>query len=1109
MNPKIKELCLSLFLLFSVSLVAVFPAGAQEDLCWLEPGEPVPEQFAFSGEPPALEEVNEAFLKAFGGEPSLWPEELRNIHEVQVAFNKRALASSKFKGQFSQEALAKMRAQEKDPVGYWSRCLHEGWGFEEWFNHDHLTVQRVPRALLDRFMTEVFPLTWRDIRSIVHVQEYMLELSDEQFIPYNDYDSRVLDLRKRDVQEYNSLVEDAAEGYIKGNDFLMLLLMPERIDTNWVGDEAFEASLVKQAKRLSEKVQDVVSDMDRRFRSAFYRAFPKLTYSWNAEPWSEDHVVFNGKPVQRGPSIDLLGTSTRIEHPYIGEKITIQEQKVTSGPTLKLQWGTVPSHSSEFDKGAVVEKVSPRYMVARKQYGESREFILSLYLDHLSGFGHEVSFGPAGASPFPEEIGAEIMEAITEAFLEAAEVLYSGPVVMTAKDLSSAEGLILQPGEQKGEANKARKVTLDPPTVNDMHVDHDLPEGWSFSVVVWEDGRPVPQARVAIRKPEAGVLSSRTAEGGDEKWLLLRTGPLGEAVINYTPPSLTELKMMGPSQWQVNIVAEDQESGAKASVTFRITRPLGLDVAVEHPVLPADPGFQNTLRLRFDGRNPQGDRDEKFRVKITVKSGNGALSQDPEGYGGKSAFAMEVESDVDHVLYYRWFGPRDLDGPVTETVLFQVPELELEGTASFLVGVAPSIHSTQQEQLGVEQPGLFVPLKVYVQDEYHPDLDMAEFFRSFQLKPVLDISQVGFKPIDPDDSLSRQILEALLGHLKGAELPRDAVPLEPETWSLARDAGSRWFLVGGVTPAGSAPRNAFPGIILWDYGDYTFRISMNLEDAHGLPVEPLKRTMTKILHVRPFPTGDKRAELILPMILAYSAMFPGEEARQFSVRSRNLLQRGDLATASVTIGEYFSKRLSSVSPDSDIDLHDMERLEYLVHKAHGVSGAPLSETILEGSLSQAKLNFLCAAAGEYAEIFLSQGYDLSKLVDPPSLDRSSPELEILEMIKGFLEGYGGYGILALARENIKSLEIYSESGEELSEFHGQVFGGGGGPRRVFFGKNSVVVPFLLGENLLINLRGKGKPVDAIKILPNGINVQRYGFHPGSETINVYGDVVRP
>jgi hypothetical protein len=41
------------------------------------------------------------------------------------------------------------------------------------------------------------------------------------------------------------------------------------------------------------------------------------------------------------------------------------------------------------------------------------------------------------------------------------------------------------------------------------------------------------------------------------------------------------------------------------------------------------------------------------------------------------------------------------------------------------------------------------------------------------------------------------------------------------------------------------------------------------------------------------------------------------------------------------------------------------------------------------------------------------------------------------------------------------------------------------------------------------LRSKGKPVDAIKILPNGINVQRLGLRPGSETINVYGDVVRP
>ncbi len=568
------------------------------------------------------------------------------------------------------------------------------------------------------------------------------------------------------------------------------------------------------------------------------------------------------------------------------------------------------------------------------------------------------------------------------------------------------------------------------------------------------------------------------------------------------------MNRLGPLRWDVRITAEETMMGEKSSIFFRVTRPKGLDVTVAHQVLPADPDFSNPVRLRFDGRGPGSDPSEKFRVKITVKSGKGVLSTEEE-LGGRSSFAMEMEPDKEHLFHYRWFGERQLQGPVTETLVFQVPELEIEGTATFSVGVAPSIDSPQKEQLGVEQPGLFVPLKVYVQDEYHPDLDMAEFFRAFQLKPVLDISQVGFEPIDPDDSVGTQILNSILEHVKGAELPRDALPVEPETWSLARDAGSRWFLVSG-TPSGAASPGAFPGIILWEYGDYTFKISMNLEDAQGVPVEPLKRTMTKMLHVRPFASSsDGKADHLLPMILAFSAIFPGEEARQFAARSRSLLQRGDFETAAVSIGEQFSRRLSASSLSEATDPVRRERLEYLVHKAHGLTGATLSERVLNGSLSQAKQNFLCAAAGVYADLFLSRGYDLSRLVDAPALDRNMPEMEILEMIKGFLEGFGEYGIVALTRENIQSLEVFSESGEKYTEFPGQVFGWGDSSRRVFFGKNSVVIPFRLGENLLINLRGKGKPVDAIKILPNGINVQRYGFRPGSETINVFGDVVRP
>ena len=225
--------------------------------------------------------------------------------------------------------------------------------------------------------------------------------------------------------------------------------------------------------------------------------------------------------------------------------------------------------------------------------------------------------------------------------------------------------------------------------------------------------------------------------GGDEKWLLVRTDPLGEVTVTYTPPPLAELRMLGPSQWEVRIAVEDRESGAGHSISFKVTRPRGLDASVDHPVFPTLAGFRNTLRFRFDGRGPGDGRGEKYRVKITVRSGNGSLSPDRSGSGGKSAFAMEVEADKDHVLYYRWFGPRDLAGPATESILIQVPELELEETVTFSVGVDLEIHSAQQEQLELEQPGLFVPLKIYVKDAFHPDLDMAEFFRSFHLRPCL------------------------------------------------------------------------------------------------------------------------------------------------------------------------------------------------------------------------------------------------------------------------------------------------------------------------------------------------------------------------------------
>ncbi len=1073
---------------------------------WLRVGQPVPDQFTFSGEEPSMEEVREAFLGKFGPDPSKWPDEFRRIHEIQVAFNKRAMANKKFKGQFDRDALEKIRTQAEDPVGYWVRSLYDGWGFEEWFNNEHLTIQGVPRALLGRFLDELFPLMWRDIKSTVNVQELMLGVPDVKFVPYNGYDVQVVQLRKRDVLEYNDLIEKAADRYIRENDYIMLLLMPERIDTNWVGDSGFEASLAKRAKKLSAKVQDVVQNKGRIFKDSFYKALPRLTYSWNDEPWSENHVVLDGKPMIRSPNLDLLGNSTRIEHPYIGEKITIREQKVLSGAALKLQWGAAPVHSSEYDRGAVVERLSSRYLVVRKQYGESKEFVLSLYLDHISGFGHEVAFSPGDGAPYPDAIGKEIMDAVTAAFLETAETVYGASSWREPQAGDAASGS----GIRNPDAGAIRKILLEPPKEEELRVVGDEPVGSSFAVSVWDGKKKIPHADISVKKPDVGSLSSKNATGGDEKWLFIRTGPLGKAEVTYNPPSISELKMLGPSQCDIVIVVNDTISGEGASLTLKVTRPRDIDIRAEHSVLPADPSFSNPIRFRFDGKGPGSDPSEKFRVKMRVLSGMGALSANTEGTGGRSTLTLEMEADRDHELFYHWLGDGDLEGPVAETLLFEVPELEIKGSVVFSVGVAPYIHSLQQTPSKTEQPGFFVPLKVYVQDEYHPDMDMAEFLKAFDLKPVLDIMQVGFDPAEPDGSRSSRIIEEILGYIKGAELSREVISREPGSWSLVRESGPRWIIAGDTSSGNPDKQNSFPGVIPWQYGDYTFRISMDLEDTRGVPVEPLRRTMTRILHVRPFTSsGGGQEDLLFPLILVFSAIFPGDDAQQLASKNRSLLQNGDFEAVSVALGEQFSQRFSWFSVSDLATPAEMKRLEQLVAKAHGVSGTAITEDLMNESISQAKQNFLCAVAGVYAETFLSGSYDLTHLAEGSSSGADNPEALVLEMIKGFLEGYGEYGVVALTNENIQSLEVYSESGDRLTEFQGQVFGGGGGSRRIFNGKNAVVIPFRLGENLKITLRGKGKPIDAIKILPNGINIQRYGFRPGSETINVYGDVVRP
>ena len=1102
-----------IMLMCLVVLVSVAPQTAMAaegaSSTWmegLEQGDTLPDQFLFGGEPPTLEEVKESFLRHYGADPETWPEEFRKIHNIQTKWIQRALSSSRYRGQFSGSVLERMKTQLDDPVTYWSRCLYEGWGYEEWFSADHLTLGEVPRALLDRFMTELFPLTWRDIRSATRVQEYMLDLPDSKFKPYNNYDQSVASRRRKDVLAYNESIEKTAEFYKKQNDFMMLALMPERIDTNWVGDAGFERSLGRQKKKLASIVDSFMNGRDMRFREAFYKQVPSLAWSWNEEIWSENHVILNGKPSAITDANDALGNSTRIEHPFSSPKVTITERRVVSGPAVLLQWSAAPEFSPAYDRGAVISRTGPRYTITLKKYGDTQSYALTLYLNNISGFGHEVAISPADGAEYTPQISSEILDSLCDAFFAAADAVYGPPGSVAA-------------GNNTGKplAHAQNSLEIKPQAGTTLQVLSESPPSLDFIVSVSDGREPVAHAEVILRKPEIGVLSSPNATGGDERSLYLETDPLGNARVTYTPPALGELKMLGGCQWMLEIRATENAFGGDARLPVTIRRPAELDIRVAHQVLPAEPGYENHIRFRFDSiQGGRGGNTERFRVVMEALSGDGRLSlsadEGPNLSDGNS-LVFEANPAKEYNVSYTWEGGATTGGPVDETISIRIPELGLEGAAGFSVGVSPEIGTLPGDTETVPgHPGLFVPITMYVKDQYHPELEMDAFLRAFDLDPVIEIEQTDFKPLDGGDDRTRAIIRNILARVRGASLPRKAVSLEPGAWSLVKDTSSNWVLAGDRTSGGNPLNLGLPGVIPWEYGDYTFRIRLDLEKPDETERSALTKTMTTMLRVRPLNQSeaeDGRTSLVLPMAMTYSAMFPGEEARAFLGKLRTLLEKGQYDRAAVALGERFARKFTPPGSDPLQPAETTRRMTQLVAEARLVSENQLTAGMLNNCIAGAKPVFLALVAGVYADEFFEEGFRLSSLMDPSIREKDPLSLQFLQLIQGFLEGYGEYGLAVFSTDNLESIEVFSENGDLLTPLPNQVFGCGDDCELIYRDEHSVVVPFRLGEQMLVNLESSGKPVEAIKILPNGINVKKYCEGKTNETVTVHGDVVRP
>jgi len=114
-----------------------------------------------------------------------------------------------------------------------------------------------------------------------------------------------------------------------------------------------------------------------------------------------------------------------------------------------------------------------------------------------------------------------------------------------------------------------------------------------------------------------------------------------------------------------------------------------------------------------------------------------------------------------------------------------------------------------------------------------------------------------------------------------------------------------------------------------------------------------------------------------------------------------------------------------------------------------------------------------------------------------------------EILQGFLYGFGDYGLAAVSKEGLKGLSVYDEQGLRLHECPPVVFSPGGHNERLYIGENAVVIVFRLGENLVLDVSGAGFPVQAFKVLPNGINRTLCCEDKATERLTLFGDVVVP
>jgi len=1084
-----------LFLLLEYVLAAGIACVLWTDTALGIGGEPLGFLFA-KEELPTVQDVKETFCEIYGGDPAEWPKEFRRIHHIEVSWSQRALDSENFRDAFEEGERKRRRLQINKPADYWAWALWSGSAPASEGQSEHLAARDVPKTMLARFLEEVFPLMWRDMNSTTHRKKIMLEMDDAGFAPDFTVDPETERKEKKDVLAYNGLLAEATEKYAQAKDLPMLGLLLGRADVCRPGDPEFRSQLMRQKERIDGRIIEVFEAERKKLFGMIFRNLEPFHRYWVERDGTERYVRLEpygkGTAEKTGTTFHL-GTSIRLRQKDPWKSGGSDAPLVKEAPALSVRWRPFPFNGLLCDERAEPLARSEKCLLVRMAESGKR-MTLVLFPGCVPQAGYGLEIGSVESMEMTEEVFHELARRVEKAFVLAVEEYFG-------RSFPRKQAMRKDTGPDRAD----RVLSLDVSGCGNAEVGAGERMSCRIDIRLTEGGAPVGGAELAVERPRLGFLFSPRVTGGDENTLYIDTDPQGRSVIFFHVPQAAEIQSF-PGDL-VKLAVRDDVAGLREVVGFRIPERENIEMEVEHDFIPGEDSFPNRIRFRFFG-NPAAEGDA-CNVVIRSKSGLGLFRSGDNGWKA-SPLILEAEPGAWQSVLYQWNGPSSRDMPFHETVIVEIPGINLYNTVDFSVGVMPVLSEVDIGKGEDEHPGSYVPLKVVVSDRLNPEIDMERFLESFGLSPVVEIEPVEFVPF-PLDEKDARLLESLMDSVPGVELPKEASTFQPEEWLLAREGGSGWVLAGSHSdfrPDGPPGTMELPGFIPWLWGDYTFRIRLAFERGDGKSAGSFGHTETRVFALRP-GEGEKglQSNGIIPLILLFSAMFPDDQARLVVAKAERLFSEQNPADAAALLGDAFSKRLCIESTSRYVS-GAMDRLREMAAAAKGMEHSDPGEEEFLGMTENSGLSFLCHLGGIYMDHLLGLAKEKTTRKDLFA-GRSEEEKMFQELLQGFLSGFGDYGLAAVSKKGLNGLSVYDEQGNLLQKCPPTIFSKSRPENRIYDGENAAVIVFRLGETLILDISGSGIPLQAVKILPNGVNRIFCCDGKTGQRITLFGDVVDP